>query len=243
MLIINADDWGISASVTDSILACYKRGGITTASAMMFMADSERAAGLALGEGIEVGLHLNFSDEFTGGSRSSKLDEQQKRLSEFLIKNKYSLILYNPFLRKEFEFVYRVQYEEFVKLYRREPAHVNGHRHMHLCTNVLFDGLIHENSKVRKSFSFRPGEKSQINRWYRSLVDAWIKRRYACTDYFFSIAPIEDSVRLRRIVKLAKCHNVELMVHPHKAEEYEYLMSWRYKKAIDSAILGTYGVL
>ena len=44
MLIINADDWGRSVAETNAALRCYEEARITSASAMVFMADSERAA-------------------------------------------------------------------------------------------------------------------------------------------------------------------------------------------------------
>ena len=66
MLIINADDWGRSIMETDATLRCYKVGRVTSVSAMMFMSDSERAAELARENGVDTGLHLNFSEPFTG---------------------------------------------------------------------------------------------------------------------------------------------------------------------------------
>ena len=48
MLIINADDFGRSVGETNAALECYIAGRITSVSAMVFMADSERAAELAL---------------------------------------------------------------------------------------------------------------------------------------------------------------------------------------------------
>ena len=41
--------------------------------AMVFMADSERAADLAKENGLDVRLHLNFTDRFTSGRVASKL--------------------------------------------------------------------------------------------------------------------------------------------------------------------------
>jgi len=61
MLIINADDWGRSRTETDAALQCYEKGRITSASAMVFMEDSERAADIAKENQVDVGLHLNFS--------------------------------------------------------------------------------------------------------------------------------------------------------------------------------------
>ena len=62
MIIINADDWGRSERETDAALSTYKRGRITSASAMVFMRDSGRAADLAKDAGIDVGLHFNLSE-------------------------------------------------------------------------------------------------------------------------------------------------------------------------------------
>lgn len=60
MIIVNADDWGRSRSETDAALFCYRKGRITSVSAMVFMEDSDRAADLAKDEGIDVGVALEF---------------------------------------------------------------------------------------------------------------------------------------------------------------------------------------
>ena len=65
MLIINADDWGRSRAETDAALRCYQGGRITSVSAMVFMADSERASELAKENELDMGLHLSFSEELT----------------------------------------------------------------------------------------------------------------------------------------------------------------------------------
>lgn len=210
---------------------------------MVFMSDSERSADLALSSGIEVGLHLNFTDGFTGDNLSSLLNNHQQRIARFLRKSKYCVVLYNPLLRRHFEYVYKRQYDEFVRLYGKVPAHLNGHRHMHLCTNVLIDGLLLPNQKVRRSFSFLTGEKPLSNRLYRRLVDIWLKRRYVCTDLFFSIAPVEEPGRLRKIINLSRSHNIELMVHPQKSNEYEYLIGAEYMVFLRGAQIGTFSAL
>jgi chitin disaccharide deacetylase len=243
MLLINADDWGFDRFVTDSILSCYRNKRITSTSAMVFMEDSERAAELALNSDLEVGLHLNFTDRFTDGKSPLILQEYQQRIARFLLGSRYCSVLYNPFLKRTFEYVYRLQHDEFVRLYGKLPAHVNGHRHMHLCTNVLLGRLIPKNSKVRRSFSFSPGEKGSLNRLYRYAVDLVLKRRYICTDFFFSIAPVHGTERLLKIVELSQLYNVELMVHPQKPDEYEYLMSDEYQVIMGKAKVETHGAL
>ena len=64
-LIVNADDWGRDAETTDRIFECVVPGAVSSVSAMVFMQDSERAAGIAREHGIEAGLHLNFTTPFS----------------------------------------------------------------------------------------------------------------------------------------------------------------------------------
>src|SRR5438477_2467327 len=102
MLIINADDFGSSTAATNAAHSCYRQGRITSVSAMVFMADSERAAELAKENGLDVGLHLNFDEAFTGKDYSSRLRECHRSTMRYLRANKYAQIVYNPLLGKEF---------------------------------------------------------------------------------------------------------------------------------------------
>lgn len=243
MLIINADDWGINKRATDNSLLCHKNGSITSVSAMVFMAHSQMAAELALEHALDVGLHLNFTLQFNEKNKSSKLIECQQRIASFLRKSKFCALLYNPLLKRDFEYVYNAQYEEYVRLYHNNPTHIDGHHHMHLCTNVLIDRLIPRGSKVRRNFTFSSKEKNIGNRFCRNIVDGILTRRYICTDSFFSISPLSDTKRLQHIIMLAKSQNVELMVHPEKLEELDYLMTDDYLQMISGVERRSYAFL
>lgn len=243
MLIITADDWGKNTAATDNSMLCFKNGRITSMSAMVFMRDSERAADLARESGVESGLHLNFSLPFDGPVRSEKLLTSQLRLTAFLEKSRFAPMLYNPFLNKDFEYVYMAQYDEYVRLYGMVPAHINGHRHKHLCWNVLIDGLIPRGSRVRRSFTFHWGEKNPINLMCRRLIDKIVAGKYVCTDSFFSLVPIDKNDRLQTIINLSKESVVELMVHPERKEELDYLMRDEYSEMISLVKTGNYGLL
>lgn len=240
MLIVNADDWGRSVAETDAALRCYEAGRITSVSAMVFMADSERAAGLAKENGLDVGLHLNFSEAFTGASNFGRLSDYHNRIVRFLRSNKYAQLVYNPFLRKEFSYSCRAQFEEFVGLFERKPSHVDGHHHMHLCGNLLLSRAIPAETKLRRNFSFWPGEKSVLNRTYRHLTDRWLNRRYRMPDYFFDLTQCLQENKLERIAALAKSKNVELMTHPVVQPEAEYLMSDEFYGMLQSVKVGGY---
>jgi predicted glycoside hydrolase/deacetylase ChbG (UPF0249 family) len=238
MLIINADDWGRSVVETDAALRCYKAGRITSVSAMVFMADSERAAKLATANGLDVGLHLNFTEPFADGRCPESLKHRHNRIVSFLRRNKYSQLLYNPFLRREFSFSYEAQAEEFLRLFGGVPSHIDGHHHMHLCANLLLSQPIPAGTRVRRNFSFWPGQKSWLNRRYRALVDRWLRRRYRVTDYFFDLTQCIQQKKLQRLAALAKSSTVELMTHPIVESEANYLMSNEFGELLQRLNVG-----
>jgi predicted glycoside hydrolase/deacetylase ChbG (UPF0249 family) len=228
MMIVNADDVGRSDSETDAALSCYEMGRITSGSAMVFMADSERAAGLAKRTGLDMGLHLNLDESFTSPCTPLELRKQHESIARFLRRGKHALLLYNPFLRDEFRAVYHAQEEEFIRLYGKPPSHIDGHRHMHLCTNMLIDTVIPAGHRVRRSFTFSRGEKGRLNRAYRGLVDRWLQRRYLLTDYFFSFGQCLQTKKLDSVIELSKFAKVELMTHPQDVREWAFLNSDDY---------------
>jgi len=243
MLIINADDFGRSATETDAALGCYQEGRITSVSAMVFMEDSERAAELAKENDLDVGLHLNFSEALTGRNYPVELGEYHKRTIRYLMGNKYAQLVYDPFLRREFAFSYEAQAEEFVRLFGKPPSHIDGHHHMHLCANILLSKLIPAGIKMRRNFSFWPGEKSLLNRTYRALVDRWLARRYRLTDYFFDLTQCLQGKKLDRVATLAKSNNVELMTHPIVRMEADYLMSNQFQAMLQRLEIGGYALV
>jgi predicted glycoside hydrolase/deacetylase ChbG (UPF0249 family) len=243
MLIVNADDWGRSKAATDTALACFERGRISSTSAMVFMADSSRGAQLANEVGIDVGLHINFSEAFSGSDVPAELRRSHDRIRRFLKTSKYALLFYHPFLRREFLTVFRAQADEFLKLFGKAPSHMDGHQHMHLCSNMLFQGIIPQGVRVRRSFSFAPRQKSIANRLYRSAVDRLLQRKHRTTDLFFALSQHLPVTRLRPVAELAKEHAVELMTHPQVSREYDCLMSDDYADLIAGVSLRSYAAL
>lgn len=240
MLIVNADDLGRSRTATDAALSCYAKKRITSTSVMVFMEDAERAAALALHAGIDVGLHINLSERFSADAVPVRLRDYHEQICRFLTASKYALLLYHPMLAGKFRYVFEAQYEEFLRLYGRAPSHFDGHQHMHLASNMLLQRILPSGAKVRRSFSFRPGERSVVNRWYRRVVDRNLAHRHRLTDHFFALSQHLDLDHFNRVISLASEAHVELMTHPQHTAEYNFLMSDGYGELVSRVHLASY---
>jgi predicted glycoside hydrolase/deacetylase ChbG (UPF0249 family) len=223
LLIVNADDWGRDQQTTERTLDCIRCGAVSSVSAMVFMEDSERAAVIARERHIDAGLHLNFTAPFSAPGSPAQLVEHQQRLSAYLRRHRLAQAMFHPGLASSFRYVVKAQLDEFQRLYGKTPERIDGHHHMHLCSNVLLGGLLPAGTVVRRNFSFQTGEKSPFNRLYRLMVDRILARRHRLTDYFFSLPPLSPAERLQQIFSLARDYVVEVETHPVNPEEYRFL--------------------
>lgn len=235
-LVVNADDWGRSQETTDRTLDCVTCGAVSSVSAMVFMEDSARAADIAREREIDTGLHLNLTIPFSAAGISSRLADQLQRLARHLRRHRLGHVLFHPGLRESFHYVVSAQLEEFERLYRARPKRIDGHHHAHLCANVVFAKLLPEGTIVRRNFSFRPGEKSLGNRFYRKFVDRRLSLRHRLTDLFFSLPPMEPE-RLQRIFSAARECTVELETHPVIEDEYRFLAGGEIFRWIDKSLI------
>jgi predicted glycoside hydrolase/deacetylase ChbG (UPF0249 family) len=243
MLIINADDWGRSQDETDAAYECWRRGRVTSVSAMVFMEDSERAAELAVAQGVDAGLHLNLSEEFTGRGSTEDLRRRHRRVCSYLKGRRLAQVVFNPFLQQDFAVCFEAQIKEFERLYGMPPSHLDGHHHMHLSANMLWSRLVPSGMRMRRNFSFAKGEKSLANRAYRAAVDGWLARRYRLPEFFFCILEMSRRQRIDSIIKLAQMHDVELMTHPLIAEERALLLSDAMEVRLRQVRMGSYSEL
>lgn len=223
LLIVNADDWGRNYETTVAILNCVLRGTVSSVSAMVFMEDSERAATVALEQGVDAGLHLNFTTSFSAPGCPAQLLKHQQEVAKYLSRSRFAHAIFHPGLMRSFEYVVRVQLDEFCRLYQGPPGRVDGHHHMHLSANVLLGNLLPAGTVVRRNFSFLEGEKSYANILYRKSIDSLLIRKHRLVDYFFKLPPVEPAGRLQKIFDLAHRYIIELETHPVSPEEYKFL--------------------
>lgn len=240
MLIVNADDWGRTVADTEAAREAFLRRKVTSVTAMVFMADSSRAAALALDLGIPAGLHVNFTEPLSGDPRSDSLRREHAAIARYLTRSRMAQLIYNPRLARAFARLFEAQLEQFRRLFGREPSHFDGHQHMHLCANMVFSGTIPFGAKVRRSFSFAPGEKSVANRAYRAFVDWWVGRRCLQADYFFDLSQRMAPPQFGRVCTLARDHSVELMCHPARHAEADFLRSPEYAARVAGLTLADY---
>ena len=222
-VIVNADDWGRDNATTDRCLDCFLLGAVSSVSAMVFMEDSERAADLARHHGVDAGIHLNFTLPFSAAHCPARLKQHQERLSRLLSSHRFAPVLYHPFAAASFEYVVKAQLEEYERLYGAAARRVDGHHHMHLCTNVLMQELLPDGIIVRRNLSFARGEKGFFNRFYRHQQDRRLARRHRIADFFFDLQPLEPRRRLEEIFNLSERFDIEVETHPIHDEEYRFL--------------------
>lgn len=232
LLIVNADDWGRNRESTDRAFECVLRGIVSSASVMVFMEDSERAAAIARESGLDVGIHLNFTTPFSAPRCPARLLEYQQRLARHLLRHRFAQVVFHPGLIRPFEYVVAAQLDEFRRLYEKDPDRLDGHHHMHLCANVLLGGLLPRRTVVRRNFSFQSGEKSFANLLFRRTVDSILARDHYLVDFFFSLPPLEPLYRLQRIFSLARHFAVEVEAHPVNLEEYRFLSEGGFSRCV-----------
>ncbi len=122
LLIVNADDFGLSAAVNRGIIRAHESGIVTSASLMVRQPGAAEAARYARSSPrLGVGLHLDLGEWVFEG------DAWRQR---------YAVVadLADPVA---VEREVRHQYEAFVALVGRPPTHVESHQHVHQTENPL----------------------------------------------------------------------------------------------------------
>jgi predicted glycoside hydrolase/deacetylase ChbG (UPF0249 family) len=240
LLIVNADDWGASRDTTERIGDCFTAGGVSSATAMVHMADSERAAARALELGLSTGLHLNLTQPFDGLHVPGSVRETQRTLAaHFGRLRRGDRVLSDPRLLPDVRQCVAEQLACFRALYGREPTHVDGHNHVHLNPIVL--AVLPRRMSVRTALhEERIASVQDIPRMLRHrMIRAW----HGSPEFFFALTNLHprfggDGIEQR--LSLAHEHSVELMTHPGREIEHEFLRSSEWVALLDGLRLGSF---
>jgi chitin disaccharide deacetylase len=115
LLIVNADDFGLSPGVNAGVVEAHEHGIVTSASLMVRMAAAEAAAAYARDDGnMSLGLHVD--------------------LGEWSFRDGEWVPVYEVVSLEDHEAVaeeVRSQLESFRRLTGREPTHLDSHQHVH----------------------------------------------------------------------------------------------------------------
>jgi len=116
VLIVNADDFGLSSGVNAGVAVAHEQGVVTSASLMVRQPAAEEAAGYAREHPeLAVGLHVELGEwQFVDGVWRQMYE--------------VAPLTDRPLLEREIQ----AQLDSFRRLLGREPTHLDSHQHLHL---------------------------------------------------------------------------------------------------------------
>lgn len=240
LLIVNADDWGLDVATTDAIAECFAAGLVTSATAMVFMADSERAAALAGRIGLPVGLHLNLSEPFTAAAVPDPIRRRQAELVPRFGERgrRWRRWLPDPRIAQSVERAVVDQLEGFRELYGREPTHVDGHKHVHVSPTVAHTPALAQ-LMLRRAIGDAADSPSPLS-VARRLRHRSVLSRTPGTDRFVAISNLRGELLGGSAPPLGVGEAVEVMAHPGLPHERDLLMTAAWARVLGAARLGSY---
>lgn len=112
MLIVNADDYGLTSGINRGILRAHREGIVTSASLMVCWTAAREAAALA-GD-LDLGLHIDLGEWSVQNGRWSAVYERVPQQNASMIEREI-----------------RKQLERFRRLTGANPTHLDSHQHVH----------------------------------------------------------------------------------------------------------------
>ncbi|MGH2834302.1 MAG: ChbG/HpnK family deacetylase [Solirubrobacteraceae bacterium] len=248
LLIINADDWGGFREGTDAIEKCFITGSISSTTAMVHMADSRRAAELALERQRPTGLHLNFTQPFDSSETPIHVRERQRRLCDYFanLRRRRWWLSPDPRIHRLVADGLCDQLDQYRERYGAEPTHIDSHHHVHVCPDVLWSKGFQLGMRVRQTLSPEPSKRNDLRHIPRRVKHELLARRYITTSFFWQpqeVASGFGTVPIAQAVDFADECPVEIMVHPSFEKDRKLLHSDRWLEALSHAPLGSYAEL
>jgi len=129
ILIVNADDFGLTQGVNAGILGAYRHGIVTSTTALVNGAIPRAQVDAALDSGIGIGLHINL----TLGAPITGAPSLVDGGGRFMRDARQAAARARP---AEIEAEIGAQFERFETLFRRLPSHLDTHHHIGLLSPV-----------------------------------------------------------------------------------------------------------
>jgi predicted glycoside hydrolase/deacetylase ChbG (UPF0249 family) len=243
LVIVNADDLGMTVEVSDRILACFSAQVISSASLMVWMNDSDRAATLGREASLPIGLHLNLDDPFAVDVPIEVRSAHDRVRSWFASRPRFlsSFNLSRSFHR-DLRTSITAQLDEFQRLVGCDPTHIDSHHHVHMNWNVLCSSALQAMTPVRTT---RWVDAKPSLRILRSSRIRLIRRRFISTDLFFDLRHISPALGGTEsfVSNSAPATTIEIMTHPGMPDEFAVLNSAWWREVTDGLPLGSFADL
>ena len=204
-IIVNADDMGYMKCVSEGIIEGFKKGIVTSTTIMTHMPFAKKAAEMILpytALGVGVHLTLTVGKPLTTGKTLVQMNGEFWRYKDF-----YKKII-DP---KEVYDEFKAQIEEFVRLFKNKPTHIDSHQGCHDGVTVLL--------KNNPDYS-RCHNTEEIYRVTMDIANEYnLPVRRACDykwidDYYGENATVEKFISVIESNKEKGYEKLEFMVHP-----------------------------
>jgi predicted glycoside hydrolase/deacetylase ChbG (UPF0249 family) len=133
LLIINADDFGLSRGLNYGIVDAFRNGVVRSTTAMVTMNAIEHAAELSVANPeLAVGLHFVLTLGRPLTNAPSLVGDDGELNKEIWDKAEKNQVVISE-VEKELE----CQYEKFCKVFGRKPSHIDSHHHVHMIEQIF----------------------------------------------------------------------------------------------------------
>jgi predicted glycoside hydrolase/deacetylase ChbG (UPF0249 family) len=235
VLIVNADDFGAAPSATDAILSAWDAGAITSASMMVWMPDSERAAVMASEREVPLGLHLNLTLRFAGSSVPDEVRERQAAVLQSFDPDGWRDDRRPPVSEQ----LLRAAIDDQLAHYRAlcgQPSHINGHHHVHVHRAVL--DLLPPEIPVRPIMRVPGRVSAPLDGRERRIA-----RRFRGPRMAFGFEHLHPGLGGQGFSALEPARGgtaVEVMTHPQRRQELDALLSDQWRELLAGMPCGSY---
>ncbi|EEU9072752.1 chitin disaccharide deacetylase [Salmonella enterica] len=131
LLIVNADDFGLSPGINYGIIEAHRHGLVTSTTAMMNADGIEHAAAISADFPL-LGVGLHFVLSFGAPLSSMPSLEREGMLGKWL----WQAAAQGKIQDDELVTELHRQYEGFVRLFGQAPTHIDSHHHAHFIPQV-----------------------------------------------------------------------------------------------------------
>ncbi len=209
-LIVNADDLGLSKSVNEAILFCYKEGYINSSSIITNTPLFDETAQLVHDNKVitNLGVHINFAENkpLTNFKYNEYLNhngewnwEQTRKYS-----NSLNTEVKNAFLTELYAQVDRALSADL------NITHIDSHYHLHILP-CFYDLFIKAAKKY--NIKLRLAQLSHEQNVIKYLYRLYINNRIKLNNHNYS-SKFENLGEFLKVFPNNKNLNIELMVHP-----------------------------